>query len=78
MLGILAAYAAVTGILYAFAYGSRRRIAGTPVLVPSQSQAGERLKGRRTSDLARILARERASSPVPTVHGSNQSLSNSC
>jgi hypothetical protein len=40
VLGILAAYAAVTGILYAFAYGSRRRIAGTPVLVPSQSQAG--------------------------------------
>ena len=38
--GILAAYAVVTGILYAFAYGSRRRSAGTPVLVPSQSQAG--------------------------------------
>jgi DNA-binding NarL/FixJ family response regulator len=31
VLGILAAYAAVTGILYAFAYGSRRRIAGTPL-----------------------------------------------
>ncbi len=37
VVGILAAYAAVTGILYAFAYGSRRR---TTVLVPSQSQAG--------------------------------------
>ena len=40
VLGILAAYAAITGILYAFAYGSRRRSASTPVLVPSQSQAG--------------------------------------
>ena len=41
VVGILAAYAAVTGILYAFAYGSRRRSsASTPVLVPSQSQAG--------------------------------------
>lgn len=40
VVGILAAYAVVTGILYVFAYGSRRRSAGTPVLVPSQSQAG--------------------------------------
>ncbi|MGC2183092.1 MAG: hypothetical protein WA637_07430 [Terriglobales bacterium] len=40
VVGILAAYAAVTGILYAFAYGSRRRSTGTTVLVPSQSQAG--------------------------------------
>jgi hypothetical protein len=40
LVGILAAYAAVTGILYAFAYQSRQRIgAGTPVLVPSESQA---------------------------------------
>ena len=40
LVGILAAYAAVTGILYAFAYGSRQRTsASTPVLVPSQSQA---------------------------------------
>ena len=40
LVGILAAYAAVTGILYAFAYRSRRRPrAATAVLVPSQSQA---------------------------------------
>ena len=42
LIGILAAYAAVTGILYAFAYRSRRRSrsVGTPaVLVPSESQA---------------------------------------
>ena len=39
LIGILSAYAAVTGILYAFAYGSRRRssAAVTPVLVPSQA-----------------------------------------
>lgn len=43
LVGILAAYAAVTGILYAFAYRSRRRSSSvsTPaVLVPSESQAG--------------------------------------
>ena len=41
LLGILAAYAAVSGILYAFAYRSRQRAtsASTPVLVPSPSQA---------------------------------------
>jgi hypothetical protein len=40
LLGIFAAYASVTAILYAFAYRSRQRFsAGTPVLVPSQSQA---------------------------------------
>jgi hypothetical protein len=39
VVGILAAYAAVTGILHAFAYVSRQRASGTPILVPSQSQA---------------------------------------
>jgi hypothetical protein len=41
LIGILAAYAAVTGILYAFAYRSRRhsRVSGPAVLVPSESQA---------------------------------------
>ena len=40
LVGILTAYAVVTGILYAFAYTSRRRPRATPaVLVPSQSQA---------------------------------------
>ncbi len=40
VMGILAAYAAVTGILYAFAYRSRQRItASSTILVPSQSQA---------------------------------------
>ena len=40
LVGILAAYAAVTGILYAFAYRSRQRAACDPaILVPSQSQA---------------------------------------
>jgi hypothetical protein len=39
LVGILAAYAAVTGILHAFAYSSRQRAPGTTVLVPSQSQA---------------------------------------
>jgi hypothetical protein len=41
LFGILAAYAAVTGILYAFAYRSRQRSRGTStaVLVPSASQA---------------------------------------
>jgi len=41
LFGILAAYAAVTGILYAFAYRSRQRArsASSPVLVPSPSQA---------------------------------------
>jgi hypothetical protein len=38
LVGILAAYAAVTGILHAFAYRSRQRARGTPLLVPSQSQ----------------------------------------
>ena len=43
LVGILAAYAAVTGILYAFAYRSRRRAtanAAPAILVPSESQAG--------------------------------------
>ncbi len=42
LIGILLAYAAVTGILYAFAYRSRQRtLASTPgVLIPSESQAG--------------------------------------
>jgi hypothetical protein len=40
LLGILAAYATVTAILYAFAYRSRRRArVTTAILVPSQSQA---------------------------------------
>jgi hypothetical protein len=39
LVGIVAAYAAVTGILYAFAYGSRQRATGPAMLVPSQSQA---------------------------------------
>jgi len=40
LLGILAAYAVVSGILYAFAYSSRRRASATStLLVPSQSQA---------------------------------------
>jgi hypothetical protein len=38
-LGIVAAYGAVNLILYAFAYQSRRRFIGTPVLVPSQTHA---------------------------------------
>jgi hypothetical protein len=37
--GIFAAYGAVTGILYAFAYGSRQHTTRTTMLVPSQSQA---------------------------------------
>jgi hypothetical protein len=42
VMGILTAYAVVTGILYAFAYRSRRRTsaAPAPVLVPSPNQAG--------------------------------------
>jgi hypothetical protein len=40
LIGICAAYAAVTGILQAFAYGSRLRTIRTTMLVPSQSQAG--------------------------------------
>jgi hypothetical protein len=39
VVGILAAYAAVTAILHAFAYSSRQRARGTALLVPSQSQA---------------------------------------
>jgi len=41
LVGILTAYAVVTGILYAFAYRSRQRArsASSPVLVPSPSQA---------------------------------------
>ncbi len=39
LVGIFAAYAAVTGILHAFAYGSRQRTTRTTMLVPSQSQA---------------------------------------
>jgi hypothetical protein len=41
LMGIFAAYFAVTGILHAFAYGSRQRSTPrTAMLVPSQSQAG--------------------------------------
>jgi hypothetical protein len=40
VIGIGAAYAAVTGVLYAFAYRSRQRSSVTAMLVPSQSQAG--------------------------------------
>jgi hypothetical protein len=42
LVGILTAYAVINGILYAFAYSSRRRPSPTPttaILVPSQSQA---------------------------------------
>jgi len=39
LVGIFAAYAVVTAILHAFAYGSRQRITRTTMLVPSQSQA---------------------------------------
>jgi len=40
LVGILTAYAVITGILYAFAYSSRRRSSATStMLVPSQSQA---------------------------------------
>jgi len=39
LVGMLAAYAALIGILQAFAYGSRQRVSGTPMLVPNQSQA---------------------------------------
>lgn len=40
LVGILAAYAAVTAILYAFAYSSRQRSHNNAaILVPSQSQA---------------------------------------
>jgi hypothetical protein len=40
LVGILAAYAAVSGILYAFAYSSRqRKSASATILIPSQSQA---------------------------------------
>jgi hypothetical protein len=40
LVGILAAYAVVTGILYAFAYRSRQRASVPPaILVPQQSQA---------------------------------------
>ena len=40
LVGIFAAYAAVAGILHAFAYHSRQRRTGPSMLVPSQSQAG--------------------------------------
>jgi hypothetical protein len=40
VMGILAAYAAVTGILHAFAYHSRLRSTSSTILIPSQSQAG--------------------------------------
>jgi hypothetical protein len=40
LMGIFAAYFAVTGILHAFAYGSRQRTPRTAMLVPSQSPAG--------------------------------------
>ena len=39
VLGIVATYGTVNLILYAFAYQSRRRSGGTPVLVPSQTHA---------------------------------------
>ncbi len=41
LIGIVAAYAAVTGILYAFVYRSSRRnpVSRPAVLVPSESQA---------------------------------------
>jgi hypothetical protein len=39
LVGIFAAYAAVTGILHAFAYSSRQRTNRTAMLVPSQSHA---------------------------------------
>jgi hypothetical protein len=39
VIGILAAYAAVTAILFAFAYHSRQRVSRSTILVPSQSQA---------------------------------------
>jgi uncharacterized membrane protein len=39
LVGIFAAYGAVTGILYAFAYHSRQRLTSSSLLVPSQSQA---------------------------------------
>jgi hypothetical protein len=40
LVGIFAAYAAITGILYAFAYTSRQRPTGAAaILVPSQIQA---------------------------------------
>jgi len=39
VLGIVAAYGTVNFILYAFAYESRRRSRGTPMLVPSQTHA---------------------------------------
>ena len=39
LIGIFAAYAAVTGILYAFAYGSRQRTTRPAMLVPSQIHA---------------------------------------
>jgi hypothetical protein len=39
LVGIFAAYAAVAGILYGFAYRSRQRLTGPSMLVPSQSQA---------------------------------------
>lgn len=42
VVGILAAYAAVTGILYAFAYQSRQRLSsGAPVLVQNQAGGGD-------------------------------------
>jgi len=38
--GIIAAYGAVNGILYAFAYQSRQRVRKIPLLVPSEAHAG--------------------------------------
>jgi len=40
VVGILTAYATVTGVLHFFHYLSRQRGRRTPILVPSQSQAG--------------------------------------
>ncbi len=42
LIGILAAYAVVNGILYAFNYRSRRRVnVPAGVLVPSQASSGD-------------------------------------
>jgi hypothetical protein len=38
-LGVIAAYGLVTGILYAFAYGSSQRSRVAPALVPGESHA---------------------------------------
>jgi len=40
IIGIAAAYAALTGILYAFVYQSRQRVRRIPLLVPREAHAG--------------------------------------